>query len=207
MFIRGSDFNFQNRDYVAIQLFFAKQGSRHNEWKLRNRVKNDSAFHALFSPSCQLQLAWMDLVESTPEFAVAYDILLLLTFPEWKAGFFLGEEKPCIIRRWCSNIHFRLYIYIYIYGFCCCVGNARSISSFPSQYLFIYYRSWGRRTTCSTVMNFCTFTVNERAEIQTPARNCVELCLNASELSSHCGLAPGWIDLENNKFLHCKWKE
>lgn len=96
---------------------------------------------------------------------------------------------------------------IYIYGFCCCVGNARSISSFPSQYLFIYYRSWGRRTTCSTVMNFCTFTVNERAEIQTPARNCVELCLNASELSSHCGLAPGWIDLENNKFLHCKWKE
>lgn len=68
--------------YVAIQLFFAKQGQQDNERKLRDRVKNDSAFHALFSPSCQLQLAWMDFVESTPEFAVAYDILLLLTFAE-----------------------------------------------------------------------------------------------------------------------------
>jgi hypothetical protein len=32
---------------------------------------------------------------------VCYDILLLLTLAEWKAVFFLGEEKPCMIRGWC----------------------------------------------------------------------------------------------------------
>lgn len=60
VFIRGSDLNFQNRDYVAIQLFSAKQCSRHNEWKIQRQTEtsqNDNAFLAHFlSPSCYLQI-------------------------------------------------------------------------------------------------------------------------------------------------------